>query len=158
MLGLALNCVLYTKCQSIGEDWTYLCEQLSTGDCFWFMDGALCLTFPFSIGTLSGLNRYKPYSWCNSLWVLVCVSTVVYRRHCSIGLTIFFYLLQSLFIGLWVPEGELMKIFHQELTASRFFILQLPSCGLYLVPSTSRGSFSHDGWAMHWSMGITERH
>lgn len=141
-----------------------ICEQLSTGDRFWVMDG-LFLSSSFRTGILSGPDKYRPCQHCYSLYEFLCSSLLL----CFEGPV---SLVSSIPSGSYNlppllpqeslrPKGrKLMETSISGPSVLRSFILcTLYNCGsFYLFLSVVGRHFSVDIWARHWNMSIAECH
>ena len=141
----------------------FLCKQLLVKWSSLVRDGSSCL-FPLSV-----LGCHLVWT-CEALCVLpgslsvhMCVSSVVSRRHCFLGILHPIWLLLSslpptaqsrlsLHGRAWKKDCRSGLRIPRALTLSTLF-----SCRFqYLFPSTARKHFSNDGWLRHLAMGIAK--
>lgn len=72
---------------SFGENWVSLSLQVSIANSFLVWSRTLCLLTSLSAGLLSGLNLHKSPVCCQNLCEFPCVSSVVSRICCLLGVT-----------------------------------------------------------------------
>ena len=78
------KCDLYFQWNFVGENWFFLCEQLSAGDGFLVTYGSSCSLSPLNSWTISGMNL-----WISYACPIAFVSLWIYQswfsgRHCCL--------------------------------------------------------------------------
>lgn len=96
--GPALQCVLYTQWDSIGENRLSFVVSCP----LWIADSGIGLCPLLSELTSSAFDLCWPCACCHSLWAPVCISPVLSRRPCFLAVNHPHWLLPAP----WAPRGE----------------------------------------------------
>ena len=138
----------------------FMGKWLWLGDCFWSKDRP-CAHFYISSRNPSDADPIWPCACSPSLcWIHMWWSCWLEGLVGVFHPVWLLYFLHFLFLGFSGNPRDLMKTSHLGVSVPRFLTLcMLSGCGsLYLFLPTAQESFSEDGWARHWSMGITQCH
>ena len=125
----ALGCGCYTKCQSIEENWLFLCPIginykwiLGNGRDFVSISSSLSWDFVW-------LEFYTSSIWFQSPWIHIFISPVMFGRCYILGVIHHVWILESFHIHICTDVWglrDLIKTFHLGMKAPKY----LPLCTL----------------------------